>query len=230
MMTGAPRRAWFIAFLLIATSALMAVLRPDAGIVTTRHSVDLAQLVPARFAGWRLDSGAAPEAVSAAAASRSPGTYTRILERIYIDGEQRRVMLSIAYGERQHGDAVQAHRPEYCYQAQGFSVGAASDGLLATSHGTLPVRRLMTHRAGRSEPVSYWLMVGDQATLPGLSRKIAQLRHGLSGTLPDGMLVRVSSIDDSAATAYAVHERFIADLISALPDNDRVRFAGRPAV
>jgi EpsI family protein len=149
------------------------------------------------------------------------------LVRISVDGDNRRIMLSIAYGDRQLGDRLQAHRPEYCYQAQGFVVGAASDGQLATPYGALPIRRLLTHRPGRRETVSYWLTVGDQATLPGLARKLAQLRQVLSGRVPDGMLVRVSSIDDSAEAAYAAHDRFVADLLSVVPEADRIRLAGR---
>jgi hypothetical protein len=43
------------------------------------------------------------------------------------------------------------------------------------------------------------------------------------------MLVRVSSIDDSAEAAYAVHDRFVADLLSVVPEADRIRLAGRLA-
>lgn len=222
-------RAWLIAALLIAAALLPKALRPATEIATTRPDIELAHLIPTQFVGWRMDTTAAPEPVSSSAADKASGAYAQTLERIYVDGEQRRIMLSIAYGDRQLGDALQAHRPEYCYAAQGFTVGAASDSLLATRHGALPVRRLQTQRSGRNELVSYWLTVGDQAALPGLSRKIAQLRYGLSGSLPDGMLVRVSSIDDSPAAAYALQDRFIVDLLATLPYSDRVRLAGRPA-
>lgn len=222
-------RTWLIAALLLVAAAVPPALRSVTASAPPRDGVDLARLVPAQFAGWRMDSAAVPESVSSEAAAKASGAYAQTLERIYVDGEQRRVMLSIAYGDRQLGDALQAHRPEYCYAAQGFAVGAVTDGLLATNHGMLPIRRLQASRPGRSEWVSYWLTVGDQAALPGLSRKMAQLRHGLSGILPDGMLVRVSSIDDSSAAAYARHDRFVLDLLATLPRGQRERLAGRPA-
>lgn len=231
-MTTAPgrllrRRAWFVAVALLAAAALATGLRYGAESSPPGEEVDLARLVPTRFAGWRLDPTAAMLPVSAVAATRAAGAYAQTLERIYVDGDNRRIMLSIAYGDRQLGDRLQAHRPEYCYQAQGFVVGAASDGQLATPYGALPIRRLLTHRPGRHEPVSYWLTVGDQATLPGLARKLSQLRQVLSGRVPDGMLVRVSSIDDSAEAAYAAHDRFVADLLSVVAEADRIRLAGR---
>ena len=231
-MSAAPgklllRRAWLVAAALLAAAVLANVLRYGAESSPAGQEGDLARLVPTRFAGWRLDATAAMLPVSAVAATKAAGAYARTLERIYVDGDNRRIMLSIAYGDRQLGDRLQAHRPEYCYQAQGFVVAAASDGQLATPYGALPIRRLLTHRPGRREPVSYWLTVGDEATLPGLARKLAQLRQVLSGRVPDGMLVRVSSIDESVEAAYAAHDRFIADLLSVVPEADRILLAGR---
>lgn len=225
-----PWRAWLISVLLLSAASLSQTLRPVATVTPTRPGVDLARLIPEQFAGWRMAGSTDLHPVSSGATARNSGAYAQTLERIYVDEEQRRIMLSIAYGDRQLGDALQAHRPEYCYAAQGFTVAAASDSLLATRHGELPIRRLQTHRPGRNEMVSYWLTVGEQATLPGLSRKLVQLRYGLSGTLPDGMLVRVSSINGPTADAYAWHDRFIRDLLATLPDADRERLAGRPAI
>ena len=74
------------------------------------------------------------------------------------------------------------------------------------------------------------MTVGNQVALPGLERKIAQVRQALSGTIPDGMLVRVSSIDDLPLSAYALHDRFVIDLLSALPERERLRFAGAARV
>jgi EpsI family protein len=187
---------------------------------------ELQQLIPARFASWREDATAYTQPISATDAAKAGALYTQTLARVYVDAEQRRIMLSISYGGQQ-GDRLQAHRPEFCYQAQGFTIGTVSDGALETVHGHLPLRRLETRRPGRSEPVSYWLTVGDDAALPGLSRKLAQFRQGLSGQTADGYLVRISSITESPIEAFNLHDRFIADLLAALPAQDRARLAGR---
>lgn len=186
----------------------------------------LQQLIPARFGAWHEDGAAITQPISAAAAAKAGALYTQTLERVYVDAEQRRIMLSISYGSQQ-GDRLQAHRPEFCYQAQGFTIGNTSDETLETAGGSLPLRRLETRRPGRSEPVSYWLTVGDAAALPGLTRKLAQFRQGLFGQVADGFLVRVSSITESRNEAFSLHDRFIADLLAALPAQDRLRLAGR---
>jgi hypothetical protein len=43
-----------------------------------------------------------------------------------------------------------------------------------------------------------------------------------SGLIPDGILFRVSSINSQAdPEAFALHEKFIKDLITSLSDQDR---------
>jgi hypothetical protein len=60
-------------------------------------------------------------------------------------------------------------------------------------------------------------------------RRVVELREAMAGRAPDGMLVRVSSIDDNAADAFRQQERFIKDLVSALPQAQRARVVGRDA-
>ena len=55
-----------------------------------------------------------------------------------------------------------------------------------------------------------------------------QLREGFAGRIPDGMLVRVSSISKDPAAAYAAQQAFVAELLAAMPAADRVRLAGAP--
>ena len=55
--------------------------------------------------------------------------YNQTLTRTYINPRGDRIMLSIAYG-RDQSDALQMHKPELCYPAQGFR-------LLNNQRGTL---------------------------------------------------------------------------------------------
>jgi Protein of unknown function (DUF3485) len=55
---------------------------------------------------------------------------------------------------------------------------------------------------------------------------MVELRLGLTGQVPDGLLFRVSSIDPDAARAYAVHESFINALLSAATPADRNKLSG----
>ncbi|HSX92411.1 MAG TPA: exosortase-associated EpsI family protein, partial [Hydrogenophaga sp.] len=53
-----------------------------------------------------------------------------------------------------------------------------------------------------------------------------ELRYGLRGRIPDGMLVRVSSIDRDTAKAHQVQADFANALVGAIDPAVRARFAG----
>lgn len=189
---------------------------PQHKLAQDRAPLLLATLVPLDLGAWQ----AHPDRQALTLEPRLQGAvqalYSQTLSRTYVDAQGRMVMLSVAYGARQLGNALQAHRPEYCYRAQGFELRDAADGNSATVPG-LPVRRLVAWQHARIEPITYWMIVGDEPTLPGWQRKWHQLRYGLRGTVPDGWLVRVSSLDADAAAAHRQQDDFIAALLQAVP-------------
>lgn len=210
-----------------ASAALAVLLKPTTRLADQRPPLVLEQIVPADFGGWRVDRSIVPVTVSADVQAKLDAIYNQTLNRTYINDAGQRVMLSIAYGGDQSGDGTQVHRPEFCYAAQGFQLTRNIVGDLATRYGALPVRRLMAVQGRRNEPITYWITVGDKATVPGLSRKLNQLAYGLTGKVPDGMLVRVSSIDADPQNAYGLQQRFIDAMLGAMPPQDRARIAGK---
>jgi len=220
-------RSWVIGLLLVAGALGAARLQPGGAQLARPGPPDLEAVVPQRFADWRAEPKVDRLADNPELTAKVEATYARTLERVYADEDGRRIMLSIAYGSNQLGDSLQAHRPEYCYRAQGFDIGSGRDDILQTAHGGVPVRRLLARYAKRSEPITYWLTVGEHTALPGLTRKLQQLRYGLAGDVPDGLLIRISSLDRDASAAYGLHDRFIRELLAALPAAERVRFGGR---
>ena len=50
--------------------------------------------------------------------------------------------------------------------------------------------------------------------------------NGLSGKIPDGMLVRVSSIDENRINAYRIQQEFIHQLFDATDNEVRHRIYG----
>jgi len=219
-------RRWAIAATLVGAAVAGAALRPRHLLAGQRPPLDLHAEIPARFGDWRTVDDVAPVQASPEAIAALDRIYSQVLARTYVDRDHRHVMLSIAYGRDQRSDGIQAHRPEYCYAAQGFEVRHVRDDGLSTGAGNLPVRRLLAQRSARREPITYWITVGDRAARPGLERKLAQLRFGLSGTIPDGMLVRVSSLEPEAPSAYALHDRFIRDLLGSMSPVTRPRLLG----
>jgi EpsI family protein len=221
-------RGWILGLLL--TASVLGAEQLGRGKTTpSSPPPDLEAIIPTELAGWRALPRIGDPTTNPEVAAKVEAAYSRTLQRVYVDEQGRSIMLSIAYGGNQIDDSLQAHRPEYCYAAQGFDVASGGEATVQTAQGRISVRRLLTRYANRIEPVTYWLTIGDQTALPGLSRKLQQLRYGLAGEVPDGMLVRVSSLDRDPAAAYRLQDQFIGRLLAAMPEADRSRIAGRRA-
>ena len=213
--------------LMLAAASVAVALRPTQRMADLGPRLSLERIIPDQFGDWKIDRLTAPVAVSPDVQARLDAIYDQLLARTYINSRGQRVMLSIAYGGDQSSDKSQVHRPEICYGAQGFQLSRSFEKQMAIDDRTLPVRRLTATQGDRKELITYWVTVGDQVTLPGIGRKLLQIRYGIAGWIPDGMLVRVSSISDDNDRAYALQERFINDLLTAVSWNDRARLAGR---
>ncbi|WP_028536217.1 exosortase-associated protein EpsI, B-type [Paludibacterium yongneupense] len=186
----------------------------------------LEQVFPAAFGAWHLDTSLVPLEIDPELQAKLNRTYNETLSRTYIDGSGNRIMLSVAYGGDQSSDSTQVHRPEFCYAAQGFVLTAPRDTLYSFERRSLQLRELVAQQGRRNEPITYWVTIGNRSTVPGFGRKIAQIEYGLMGKVPDGMLVRVSSISDNNPAAFVLQRHFIQDLYRAVPDGYRDRVFG----
>lgn len=186
----------------------------------------LESAIPVQFAGWVEERNLVAAVVNPQAQAMISQIYAQTLSRTYLNKQGERIMLSIAYGKDQ-GDAVQVHYPEVCYPAQGFQLKSNRIGTLSTAQGSIPIKRLETVLgAQRYEPVTYWTTVGSEAITGGIGKKLAEMRYGLRGQIPDGLLFRVSSIDADSPAAFALQETFIQDLMTNLSPNLLARIAG----
>lgn len=219
------RAVWLLAAMFIA-AGLAQWLRPVYEAADRLPAIDLATQVPAEFGGWRIDPDTAPVVPDPTLQQRIDSLYDQTLARTYVNERGERVMLTIAYGRDQSSEATAVHRPEFCYGAQGFDVRGAGIDQVALAGGQVTVQRLVGRLGPRVEPISYWVTLADEATLPGLGRKLEQLRHGLSGEVADGMLVRVSTLAKAGAISYGAQDRFLQDLARALPQAVRPRYFG----
>ena len=219
-----------IAFILMACALASAQLwRPTAHLADSRAKVDLEQMFPAAFADWKVDTSLPVQLVAPDMQQFLAKIYSQTLSRTYINSQGQRIMLSVAYGGDQ-SDATRAHRPEVCYPAQGFQIIANQTGVVDTASHPLRVRQLVARAGSRTEPISYWVTVGDQTALSGTEQKLAQLSYSARGIIPDGMLVRVSNIDNNAAAGYALHAGFITQMTGAMPIAVRDRIVGAVAL
>lgn len=219
--------ATIIGVLMVASAIMAVVLKPHQRMADELPPIALADAIPKQFGDWHIDNSIVPVDPSPDVEAKLQEIYSQTLARTYANSKGQRVMLSIAYGADQSGDGNQVHRPEFCYTAQGFQLISSNIGNLLTEYGSLPVRRLLAVQGQRNEPITYWITIGDKATLPGFKRKLNQLAYGLTGTVPDGMLVRVSSINANTESAYELQARFVRDMLASMAPQDRIRAAGK---
>lgn len=222
--THIARAAWLLAAMVLA-ACLAHVLKPTQQLASQLAAIRLIEQVPSSFAGWRLDESTVPVLPDPTLQARLDSVYDQTLARSYVNAGGERVMLTIAYGRDQSSEATAVHRPEFCYGAQGFRVRGNGVERVEVGGGSVAVQRLVGTLGQRVEPISYWVTLADQATLPGFGRKWAQLRLGLSGYVADGMLVRVSTLG-MPASPYSAQDRFLQDLARALPSDVRTRYFG----
>jgi len=190
-------------------------------------SPDLEKIIPGRFGEWAAQPTAGAIVPAPDVEANLARLYSQIVSRTYINPRGERIMLMVAYGGDQ-SDALKAHRQEVCYAAQGFQIRALAHGELPTMGKTIPVTRMHAVRGRRSEPVTYWFTMGDQVVLGRLERLVVQLRYGLAGWVPDGLLVRVSSFDSDPARAYGQHSEFLGALMQGVQRTDLPRLIGSP--
>ena len=216
------------AVLMCGVSVAGIAARPGARSVDKGSTITLETAVPRQFGEWVELPDRSAEVVNPQTRELLDKLYSQILTRTYIDKSGYQIMLSMAYGDDQRG-GLQAHRPEVCYPAQGFKLGTVEAGALATPFGSIEVRRLTTRLGTRNEPVTYWLTVGDQVINSTFDKRIAEIRLGLTGQIPDGLLFRISSIDTDPGRAFAMQQKFATDMMSAVPGATRKQLSGLSA-
>ncbi len=219
------RIALLIAALMFSASGGAIVLRPDTKAADLAPAISLENMVPKQFGDWREEPQRNLQMVNPQTQALLDKLYSQVLARVYVNNQGYRVMLSLAYGSDQRG-ALQAHKPEVCYPAQGFTLQSSKAMPLTTPFGPIPAQRLFTTLGTRQEPVTYWFTIGDTAVQGKLQKRLVDLRYGLTGQIPDGMLFRVSSVDGDQDRANRMQDDFVNQLLQAVPPADRKRLSG----
>lgn len=216
--------SWVLAGLMCLAAVGGLAARPSEKAADRGQSISLETEVPKQFGDWtEVPQGA--QVVNPQTQEILDKIYSQILSRTYVNKQGYRIMLSMAYGDDQRG-ALQAHKPEVCYPAQGFQLHSNDLGQLATPFGSVEVRRLSTSLGQRQEPVTYWFTVGDQVIQSKFQKRMAEIKLGLTGQIPDGLLFRISSIDPDKGRAFEMQQRFAADLLGHVPAPTRKRLSG----
>ena len=210
---------------MLAASGLTLALDPTDKIAEKMPAIDLSTMIPHTFGEWREDEYKSVQIIDPQQKEMIDKIYTQTLSRTYVSTNGYRIMLSIAYGDDQR-DGMAMHYPEVCYPAQGFVLQDKKTGVLTTSSGPIPVTRILTNLGQRNEPVTYWTMIGDLVVQGSIQKKLAEMRYGLNGKIPDGMLIRVSSIDAKTSNAYEMQTQFVDQMLVSLAPQHRVKLRG----
>jgi EpsI family protein len=236
-------RSLAISAVLLLTAVLAYAIAPTRQV--SADSVALERMIPKRFGEW-VEQGATLEQVSpqiggqggqsdgqndAQNGSRTArALYDQVLMRTYrrqSDGEL--VMLALAYGRRQVQE-FKIHRPELCYYSQGYDVRFLGRSHVALGpHFGVDSNLLMTRNRARYEPVTYWIRVGGQISLSAWQTRWLIFKDGIAGSVPDGILVRASSVvaaEADSASAFRLQKIFFADLYNSLSPAARAAIAG----
>lgn len=221
--------AALMACLMISVSVVGGVVRPTARAASSAPKYVLETAVPKSFGGWRELPSQGSQIVNPQTKELLDKLYSQTLARTYVNAHGYRIMLSLAYGDDQRGN-LQAHKPEVCYPAQGFTLHSSSPAQIVTPFGSIATRQLNTSLGPRKELVTYWFTMGETTVRNKFEQRIVELRFGLTGQIPDGLLFRVSSIDDGAVRAFEQHKAFANDLLNAVSSQDRARLSGLTTV
>jgi EpsI family protein len=222
-----------LASIAILVSAILAqVLTPRELMARTSASLDLQTVIPKKFGNWSLVPGiwpvtpADPEGYVEPDAN-SARIYSQEVGRGYTDGHGNLVMLMVAYGPVQNF-RLKAHRPEICYTAAGFRISNKFGTQVPYRDDAAPIKltRLTAERESRLEPISYWMRVGNDIATGVIDRQIIRLKYGLRGIIPDGALIRISTVGLAPEASYKLQDQFIRDLLAAIPPQDLKFFTG----
>ena len=233
---SSPRlpKANLIAGIAMIAASLLAIAATPRTHEVPEDAVNLAKMVPSEFGRWKEMKTGVVQIDLAPRDGEQRTTdqpYDQVLMRSYERDDGAIVMLALAYGRSQRQE-VKIHRPELCYIAQGFEVVNREKTQVTLAPGTtVPAYHLTTRTHGRLEPVTYWIRIGDIIAESAWQSRWKIFTDGLTGTVPDGLLVRASSalpMDTDLGPVYIVQNEFLADLFQSMKSGDRQVLSGAP--
>ena len=168
-------------------------------------------LIPSKVGGWTSRKSA--ELVVPAEDEGQDKLYENLETRIYEGNGLPAMMLLIAYSSVQRND-VQVHRPEVCYPAAGFPIVWTKPATIEAGNRTLLGRELLADRGGLNERIIYWVRVGDEFPIGWADQRLTMALSNARGVTPDGVLFRVSTIEEDPERAASALRMFIKAFIA----------------
>lgn len=189
------------------------------------HGRKLETIVPTKIGNWTQTPS------TAFVLPKTPGSladrlYSDTVNRLYTAPGGVGVMMVLAYGNLQ-SDLLQLHRPEVCYAAVGFQISSSTRVALAVEpRVAIPVRELTASADSRIEPILYWTRIGDYLPTDGSEQRSMKLKQQFQGIVPDGILVRLSTVADPTPATFAALAAFGRAFVLAVKPADRAILIG----
>lgn len=226
-MESKARRSLTIGIAMLATAAAAIALKPVEKIASQGPSFQLETAIPKAFGNWQVNSSITPVIPSPDVKEKLDQLYEQMVNRTYVNTSGQMMMLSIAYGSVQ-SLKLRTHRQEVCYRAQGFNVEQVHAQTISVLGRPISATHMFAVQGRRNEPVTYWFTMGDHVVQSYLSRQLVQLKYAFSGYIPDGFLVRVSSLSSDPELAYPTQVAFANELIRAIDPVMATKLIGKP--
>jgi EpsI family protein len=202
------RRSAILGAAFVTCAGLTAFRQPLEG-VSSISTKAFAASIPAKVGGWTAEKSS--EVVLAAPDETSDKLYQNLETRIYTGDALPAIMFLCAYSNVQKND-VQVHRPEVCYPASGYPITKNVAEKITVGKQDINARFLIADRGGPQEMILYWTRVGASFPIDWQSQRIEMAKANLSGTVPDGVLLRVSTIMNEERHAKKLLLQFIEQL------------------
>jgi len=222
----------FASAIILTVAGLGILLRPRELMAQSSIAPALETVIPRQFGNWTVVPEISPVKPVDPEGYVQPDpyaqkVYSQEVARGYTDGRGNVVMLLVAYGPVQNY-RLKSHRPEICYTANGFRVSSKTEASISYRNGSASISavRLITQRESRFEPVSYWMRVGNEISNSTVDNQLSRLKYGLRGVIPDGALIRISTIGLPAEASFKMQDQFIRDLLAAIPQQNLNFFTG----
>lgn len=176
-----------------------------------RHK--LTDLVPRTIGPWSMTTPAG--VVTATEETQDTQGYDQLLTRVYRAPGLPTVMLLIAYGSTQ-GGTLQLHRPETCYPGQGFRLDAFADAdYRFGADAGVRARRFTALRDDRTERLVYWTRIARSFPRNTAEEYAAIIGSVVRGVVPDGVLVRLSTVEVDGGPADRALDDFAQQVLGA---------------
>ncbi len=221
MMTN--RRNQFILLACMALAMVLSIqLTPDIDLSKQLAVDTFLTQIPKQFDGWqRVPS----RTMSIDLYQKTEGErttdnpYDDTFIQSYRNTNGHVIELAIAYGALQRQE-VKIHRPDLCYYAQGYEIQShlPETFSLVSANQKVAGQRMQVSRGDQQQLISYWMRIGDLFSQSAWQTRLYLIKQGLLGNVPDGVLVRVSSVIQSGnnSALAAEHQSFLNALLTAV--------------